>query len=464
MFTGGVEVSDQLTFLAGGGEMGARMRALDWSTTPLGPPERWPQSLRSTVSLLLPSKAQIILFWGPEFAVLYNDAYRPVFGAKHPHALGLPGHLAWSEIWDSQLHDLLAGVVNTGEAFWARDLLFTLERYGFREDTYFDVSYDPVRDESGAVAGAFCIVTETTERVVGARRLGLLRDLAAGNARARAARDACVLAIEALGGYPDEITFALAFLDDDLQCATPDAERAQAAADPDLLRTLDVGPPGGGRAARLVVGLNPRRPFDDDYRSFLNLVADQVRTALANARAHEEERERAEALAAVDRAKTVFFSNVSHEFRTPLTLMLGPLENLLAEVNGPLTAGQQHDAEILQRNAGRLLKLVNALLDFSRIEAGRMQATYSPTDVRALTRGSRRDVPSGDRARRPAIRGGPDAIDEPLLRRPRHVGEDRPEPAVERAQVHVRGRHPGGGPRARERRGAHRRRHRHRHS
>ena len=100
----------------------------------------WPQSLRSTVSMLLPSKAQIILFWGPEFSVLYNDAYRPVFGAKHPHALGLPGREAWSEIWDSVLHELLAGVVRTGEAFWAKDLLFELERHGFLEETYFDVS------------------------------------------------------------------------------------------------------------------------------------------------------------------------------------------------------------------------------------------------------------------------------------------------------------------------------------
>src|SRR6476619_2722266 len=113
-----------LTFLAGGGEMGARMRAMDWSKTLLGPPEHWPQSLRSTLSMLLPSKAQIVLFWGPAFVILYNDAYRPVFGAKHPHALGLPGSRAWSEIWDSQLRALLEGVVGTGEAFWAQDLLF----------------------------------------------------------------------------------------------------------------------------------------------------------------------------------------------------------------------------------------------------------------------------------------------------------------------------------------------------
>jgi signal transduction histidine kinase/FixJ family two-component response regulator len=249
------------------------------------------------------------------------------------------------------------------------------------------VSYDPVRDESGAVGGVFCIVTETTERVVGQRRMALLRDLAARNAKARTTRDACMLATEALAAHPDDVAFALAYLDDNLQSATPEAEQRLACARPDYVKALRIASStGGGRSSRLIVGINPRRPFDDQYRSFLDLVADQFGIALANARAYEEERERADALAAIDRAKTAFFSNVSHEFRTPLTLMLGPIENLLTDVNGPLTPPQRNEVEILQRNAGRLLKLVNALLDFSRIEAGRARATYAPTDVSGLTR------------------------------------------------------------------------------
>jgi signal transduction histidine kinase/DNA-binding NarL/FixJ family response regulator len=362
------------------------MRTRDWSGSPLGPPETWPQSLRSTLSLLLPSKAQIVLFWGPEFIVFYNDAYRPVFGSKHPYALGLPGSLAWSEIWERQLHDLLAGVVRTGEAFWARDLLFELERHGFREETYFDVSYDPVRVESGEVGGVFCIVTETTDRVIGERRMALLRDLAARNATARTARDACVLAMDTLTAHPEDVTFAFVYLGDELQSCTRDAERRRAETLPDLVKVLALPSAGLARAGRMVVGLNPRRPFDSNYRNFLDLVADQVGMALANARAYEEERTRAEALAAIDRAKTAFFSNVSHEFRTPLTLMLGPIESLHAEAHGPLTPGQRRDVDILERNAGRLLKLVNALLDFSRIEAGRAQATYAPTNLTKLTR------------------------------------------------------------------------------
>ena len=372
------------TGLAGGGELGARMRALDWAATPLGAVETWPQSLRSVVSMLLPSKAQIILFWGPEFVVLYNDAYRPVFGAKHPQALGRTGREAWSEIWDSVLHDLLAGVVRTGEAFWGKDLLFLLERHGFVEETYFDVSYDPVRVESGGVGGVYCIVTETTERVVGGRRMALLRELAARQTTARTTEEAYALAMETLAAHPEDITFALAYTGDELQNCTPGAEALRIETPAHLVRDLPVFTAGtAARGDRLVVGLNARRPFDDLYRTFLELVAGQLGSALANARAYEEARRRAEALAEIDRAKTAFFSNVSHEFRTPLTLILGPVDDLLA--GNAIAADARDRLELVQRNSQRLLKLVNTLLDFSRIEAGRMKAVYQPTDLAALT-------------------------------------------------------------------------------
>ena len=380
------EIPNQATeaVLAGGGELGARMRALDWAATPLGAVDTWPQSLRSVVSMLLPSKAQIILFWGPEFVVLYNDAYRPVFGAKHPDALGRPGREAWSEIWDTLLHDLLAGVVRTGEAFWAQDLLFVIERHGFVEETYFDVSYDPVRVESGGVGGVYCIVTETTERVVGGRRMALLRDLAARQTPARTTEEAYALAMETLSAHPQDITFALAYAGDELQHCTPGAEARRAETPAELVRELPVLTAGtASRADRLVVGLNARRPFDDQYRAFLALVAGQLGTTLANARAYEETRRRAEALAEIDRAKTAFFSNVSHEFRTPLTLILGPVDDLLA--GNAIPADARDRLELVHRNSLRLLKLVNTLLDFSRIEAGRVKAVYQPTDLAALT-------------------------------------------------------------------------------
>ena len=363
------------TFLSGGGEMGERMRAMDWSQTPLGCVSDWPQSLRSPVSMMLPSSAQICLFWGPEFVTLYNDAYRPVFGAKHPKMLGQPGRVAWSEIWDSQLHELLAGVVRSGNSFNAKDLEFVIERFGFVEETYFDVSYDPVRDESGKVGGVYCIVTETTGRVVGEQHLKILKDLAS-HATARSAREACVRAMETLAGSKP-IRFALAYLGDERVASTPDARAARAAASPDTVRELVI--PGG----RLVVGLNPRRAFDEQYAAFVDLVANQVGTAITNAQAYEDERKRAEALAELDRTKTAFFSNVSHEFRTPLTLMLGPIAQLLG--SGNRSPAERLGLELIERNALRLHKLVNTLLDFSRIEAGRVQARFAPVRLHELT-------------------------------------------------------------------------------
>ena len=370
-----------LEYLSGGGEMGARMRALDWSRTPVGPVKDWPQSLRSAVSMLLPSKAQIILFWGPEFVVFYNDPYRPVFGAKHPAALGHPGREAWSEIWGGMLHELLAGVVRTGEAFSAQDLLFTIERHGFREDTYFDVSYDPVRDESGKVGGVYCIVTETTARVLGTRRLALLRDLGTPLAAARTGHDACRLAIDAFARAQQDIAFALTFLDGELAACTPDAQAALVQVPADSVQRLALVRPGGAAIGTLILGLNRNLPFDDSSRSFMQLIASQVSTAIANAQAYDDERRRAEALAELDRAKTAFFSNVSHEFRTPLMLMLGPLEEML----GADVGANRELLRVVHRNGQRLLKLVNTLLDFARIEAGRAQASYEPLDLAKLT-------------------------------------------------------------------------------
>jgi serine phosphatase RsbU (regulator of sigma subunit) len=162
-----------------GGEMGARMARLDWSATPLGPIAGWSPALRGAVRMLLASKAQIVAFWGPEQVALYNDAYAPTIGDKHPDALGRPGREHWGELWDV-LGPLLEGVRESGEAFAARDHPFTIERHGFLESVYFDISYDPVFSESGAVEGVYCVVSETTERVLAERRLNALRDQIAG--------------------------------------------------------------------------------------------------------------------------------------------------------------------------------------------------------------------------------------------------------------------------------------------
>jgi PAS domain S-box-containing protein len=430
---------NEMSFLAGGGEMGERIRTLDWSQTPLGSTDSWPQSLRSAVSILLPSKAQIAMFWGPELITLYNDAYRPVLGTKHPWALGLPVRDVWSELWGVGLKELFEGVLDTGEAYWASDRPFMMERYGFPEETYFDISYDPVRDETGRVGGLFCIVSDTTARVVGERRLETLRRLSAtASAEANSVEVACGAAAKILAASQQDLPFALIYLIEE------SVEQARLAAACGLVPgsaaapiTIDLNDhsresaawplhsviqrnfryeltdllsrfgrlPGGAWpeaphtavilpvrlsnpdriAGFLIAGVSPRRPLDDQYRGFFDLLASQIATIVANARAYEQERKRAESLAELDRAKTAFFSNVSHEFRTPLTLILSPLEEVLSNDGDQPVSRCREPLEIAHRNSLRLQKLVNTLLDFSRIEAGRVQASYESTDLAILT-------------------------------------------------------------------------------
>src|SRR6201994_3775328 len=162
--------SDKTEFLAGGGFMGALLRDSAWSESPLGAPEQWTSSLKTTVGLMLRAEAQIVLFWGPEFVALYNDAYAPTIGDKHPRALGRPARESWTELWDD-LGPLLQGVHDTGKTFSAKDRPFYIERHGFGETVYFDISYSAVPEADGRVGGVLCIVSETTERVRAAAAL-----------------------------------------------------------------------------------------------------------------------------------------------------------------------------------------------------------------------------------------------------------------------------------------------------
>lgn len=156
--------------MLGGGEMGRLIRKFDWSKTSLGSISGWHPQLKSAIGLMLPSKAQIVVFWGTDLIAFYNDAYAPTIGIKHPRALGLPARETWSELW-SDLEPLLRQVFENGQTVHAKDRPFYIERHGFPENVYFDISYSPIRDEAGAVQGILCIVSETTERVVTQREL-----------------------------------------------------------------------------------------------------------------------------------------------------------------------------------------------------------------------------------------------------------------------------------------------------
>jgi DNA-binding NtrC family response regulator/signal transduction histidine kinase len=417
---------------AGGGEMGARMRALDWSSTVLGPLEQWPQSLRACLRVILGSGYPMLVCWGPDYTMLYNDAYGPLIGTKHPAALGCSIREVLSETWD-YLGPRFDRVMTHGqEASHLTDQMITVYRNNYLEECYFTYSYSPIRDDNGEVGGVFTATLESTERVIEDRRRQVLRDLGSRTAEARYEAEVWRVSAEALGQDRSAVPFALLYefgpgedtarlaslsteTDDVLHPALVDCNDRksfwpfQQALVEDCL-TVDLGdraaalsipgwsfPPlkatvvpirlrGRSEAAGfLVLGLHPGRAFDDAYREFARRLAEQIAIGLASARAYDQERRRAEALAEIDRVKTAFFSNVSHEFRTPLALMLGPLEEVLPEAHERL-GPERHDQLItVRRNALRLLKLVNTLLDFSRIEAGRVQAVYEPTDLGGVT-------------------------------------------------------------------------------
>ena len=158
--------------------MSALMRAKDWSKTPLGPPASWPQSLRTVVRILLTSRYAMWMGWGPDLCFLYNDAYRPTLGGKQQWALGAPAREVWAEIWDA-IGPRIETVLRSGESTWDDGLRLFLERNGYPEETYHTFSYSPLADDSGAIRGNLCVVTEETERRIGERRMALLRALAA---------------------------------------------------------------------------------------------------------------------------------------------------------------------------------------------------------------------------------------------------------------------------------------------
>ena len=164
-----------MPFLRGAGAMAARFRALRLGGSPVGPPSSWSPALKATLGLMLPAKAEIVLFWGPDYVALYNEAYAPTIGQKHPRALGRPARENWSELW-SDLEPLLARVRETGETVSAKDRPFYIERHGVGETVYFDISYSAVREADGAIGGVLCIVAETTLRVLAQKQLASERE------------------------------------------------------------------------------------------------------------------------------------------------------------------------------------------------------------------------------------------------------------------------------------------------
>jgi len=412
------------------GTMSELISSYDWSLTPLGHVAGWPDSLKAAVRILVTSRFPMWMAWGPQLTILYNDAYaRVTLGKKHPSALGKPAPEVWPEIWPD-IGPRIERVMRTGQASWDETLGLILERSGFPEETYHTFSYSPLAGADGTIEGMLCVVMEDTLRVRGERQLSSLSTLAGALVDANTRKEVFA-AIE--GGLADQkdICFALVYcfenggptlclvaqsgitpghsaapheMDgesvsapwpvhilfetnrpitlDDLGDRFPDLPAGPWNKPPSQARLVPIFRRGQEKPAGVfIAALNPYRQFDSSYAGFLDLAAGQISASITNAEAYESEKRRAEQLTDLDRAKTAFFSNVSHELRTPLTLILGPVEDALLTESAPSIESMQ----MLHRNALRLLKLVNGLLDFVRIEVGRMQATYQPTDLSVLT-------------------------------------------------------------------------------
>lgn len=417
------------TFFGAGGEMAERMARHDWASSTVGRPEHWPLSLQTAVRLMLGSRFAMWVGWGEDLAFFYNDAYRPTLGVKHEGALGRPTSEIWSEIWP-EVKPRVDAVIGQGISTWDEALCLYLERSGEREETYHTFSYSPLAGDDGINRGLMCVVVEETDRIIGGQHMAQLRDLATAFTAVNTEAELFSTLERQLSAARQSLPFSITLL-----CSETDGSISLAAqtgipaeqldrlarkaeqdwpldavlssGEPQIVAALPFGKlpvrPGERAPTQAVLmpipghrqdtgqarpvgvfiaGLNPDRPFNSAYADFLKLLLGQLSAALTSARAYAFERRRAEELAALDSAKTAFFSNVSHEFRTPLTLMLGPTEAAL-DSPGQTLAGEQ--LALVHRNQQRLLKLVNTLLDFSRIEAGRLELQFEPTDLPAFT-------------------------------------------------------------------------------
>ncbi|GAA0799689.1 histidine kinase [Spirilliplanes yamanashiensis] len=456
---------------AGPGETRAALRATDWSATPLGPVEGWPEELRAAIRTVLPSEIPMLLWWGPDLVQIFNEPYRAFLGDKYPAAVGQRAVDCWAEIWHAigpQAESALAGT-----ATYARDQLLLLVRHGYLEETYWTFSYSPVRGADGSIAGIFVATSEVTDERLADRRMEALRVLGTVSiAAADTVADACRAAVRSLAGSSADLPVVAAYLRGrapgaadrlepvasiGLAPGSPLAEPVTATAGaPEVWRVAETGRPERLTAAAggsfggsplgpapvvsavavplrvtgddrplgvLVAGINPYLDLDEQYRVFVELVADRVSTALTDALAYAAERDRAAALADIDEAKTRFFANLSHELRTPLTLIAGPVEETLADPALPVA--HRDRLEMVRRNAGRLRRLVDNLLDVVRIEGGRLRPERQPTDLAALTRTVAESFAYGmSRA------GLAFDVDAPTLPRPAHVDRDMWEKIV----------------------------------
>lgn len=395
----------------------ARFRELDWTANDLGPVEVWPQELVTAVRTVMPSTIPMLLWWGPSLIQIFNHSYTDFLGDKFPEAAGQRASECWSAVWD-YVGGLCAQVVEGREPVHGVRQMFVLDRFGYPEETYWTFSYSPIFGSGRTVLGVFVATTEVTMQVIGERRMQAL--LALGSLTGDDTDGPvgiCRAAVEALGEEAREFPLVAAYLRRDLaddgeldHIATAGARGCEGA-----IWDLDaVAEVSDGRAIRttvdvdgtvakavivpltlagrtrpigaLLIGLDALRARDDSATPFFVAVAERVSTALTASYAFEMERRRVAALAEADEAKTRLLENVGHEFRTPLTLLAGPLETLRASTTSSLSDSDKDSLDVVHRAATRLRRLVDDLLDVVSADAGQLRARLEPTDLSAVTR------------------------------------------------------------------------------
>ena len=308
--------------------MAGVMRGRNWADMPFGEPQDWPDALKIPLRMLLTSRFEMWIGWGPDLRFFYNDAYAPTLGIKHPDALGRPLHEVWSEVY-ADVADQVERV-KAGEGTWNKALLLLLERNGYPEETYHSFSYSPLFQFDGSVGGLLCVVTEETARVISERRLETLRQL--GNALAtvtdRASLHGAVRSVFA-SNQKDFPFVALQLAGDSLHEDDASIIKAMREMLPktfdvdggifDLpagetwpsgdwdsppVRAIAIGIPALGSettAGSLILSLNPYRADDQDVLNIARLIAGQIGNALAHVVALSNERRRADRLWSVSR-------------------------------------------------------------------------------------------------------------------------------------------------------------------
>ena len=425
---------------AAGSSNGSSMRAVydqvDWLATPLGPRNTWPALLRLLVDLCLDSEFPVQISWGPDLLVLYNDAYVPLLGAdKHPWALGRPAAEVGPHLRPAS-GEYLREVMQTGRAYHSDDQQLIINRHGYPEEAHFIFSVSAIRDADGKIVGLFNAITETTQHILYERRLQVLRRLGTLSITADdSLASTCRAAVEVIGKNRKSVPFAAVFLAEgpdrspqrvasygfDEAVASACELVAPAPVSGPVLEVLEHGgtvlmsglreryaglfAPGplgpltpdqafvlpvamlGRREpiGALVLGINPYWRPDDAYTAFAAMAARQLGVIITDAVSYQNERRRQQALEELDRARTEFFQNVTHELRAPLTMLLTPLQDILNEQGVVLPAATRDTVETSVRAGDRLQRVVDALLDISRGDSGALIPDREEIDLASVT-------------------------------------------------------------------------------